>query len=74
VRSAVVICSVETDLEIVEAARAAGALGYVFKIRLTEDLPVAVRSVAGANPLCLPADILFSASAIPDVSEVLPLI
>jgi hypothetical protein len=54
---AVVICSVETNLEIVEAARVAGALGYVFKKRVTKDLTVAVRSVVGANPLCRPADI-----------------
>jgi DNA-binding NarL/FixJ family response regulator len=51
---AVVICSVETDLEIVEAARAAGALGYVFKIRVTEDLTVAVRSVAGGQSFVSP--------------------
>ena len=51
---AVVICSVETDLEIVEAARAAGALGYVFKIRVTEDLKVAVKSVAGGQSFVSP--------------------
>jgi len=42
----VVICSVETDAEIVEAARQAGALGYVFKKHMTRDLIVAVRSAA----------------------------
>jgi DNA-binding NarL/FixJ family response regulator len=45
-RPAVVICSVETDLELIEAARQAGALGYVFKARVAEDLIVAVKSAA----------------------------
>ncbi len=45
-RPAIVICSVESDLEIVEAAQKAGALGYVFKARAARDLNVAVRSVA----------------------------
>ena len=45
-RPAVVICSVETDPEIVEAARKAGALGYVFKTRTARDLVAAVKSVA----------------------------
>ena len=45
-RPAVVICSVETDLEIVEAAKKAGALGYVFKTRMARDLVAAVKSVA----------------------------
>src|SRR4029077_7574075 len=31
---AVVICSVENDPEVVEAARQAGSLGYVFKARM----------------------------------------
>jgi|SRR5271167_4870050 len=43
---AVVICSVETDPAIVAAARAAGALGYVFKVRVAEDLGAAVKAVA----------------------------
>lgn len=41
-----VICSVETDPEIVEAAAAAGVMGYVFKSRIETDLILAVRSVA----------------------------
>jgi DNA-binding NarL/FixJ family response regulator len=45
-RPAIVICSVEHDLEIVEAALKAGALGYVFKARAARDLNVAVKSVA----------------------------
>ena len=40
-----IICSVETDPEIVEAALNAGALGYVFKCRLETDLVAAVKSV-----------------------------
>jgi DNA-binding NarL/FixJ family response regulator len=51
---AVVICSIETDLEIVEAARAAGALGYVFKIRVMEDLTEAVRLVTGGQSFVSP--------------------
>lgn len=40
----VVICSVETDSEIVEAALQAGALGYVSKMRMEKDLIWAVKS------------------------------
>lgn len=36
----VVICSVETDPDIVEAARRAGALGYVYKMRAIERLGI----------------------------------
>jgi len=43
---AVVICSVETDPEIVEAALQAGALGYVSKIRMNQDLVKAVKLAA----------------------------
>jgi two-component system, NarL family, response regulator DegU len=42
----VLICSVETDPEIVDASFQAGALGYVFKARLESDLLLAVKSVA----------------------------
>jgi len=35
---AIVICSVESDEEIVDAARQAGALGYVFKTRIAHDV------------------------------------
>ena len=48
--SAVVICSVESDREIVQAAQQVGALGYVFKRRITEDLVMAVRSAASGEP------------------------
>jgi len=43
---AVVICSVESDPEIVEAARQAGALGYVMKKHMSRDLIAAVKSAA----------------------------
>jgi DNA-binding NarL/FixJ family response regulator len=45
-RPAIVICSVENDLEVVDAARKAGALGYVFKAHAARDLNAAVHSVA----------------------------
>ena len=43
---AVVICSVEKAPEFIEAALAAGALGYVFKRRLNQDLSIAVQRAA----------------------------
>jgi DNA-binding NarL/FixJ family response regulator len=46
----VVICSVENDRETVEAARSAGALGYVFKPRMARDLVSAVKSAAAGLP------------------------
>jgi DNA-binding NarL/FixJ family response regulator len=52
--SAVVICSVETDPEIVEAARQAGALAYVFKLRVQEDLILAVKSALQGKPFASP--------------------
>jgi two-component system, NarL family, response regulator DegU len=45
-RPAVVICSVEHDLEVVDAALKAGALGYVSKARAARDLNAAVKSAA----------------------------
>ncbi len=42
----IVICSVEQDPDVVEAALEAGALGYVFKSRAVRDLNTAVNSVA----------------------------
>lgn len=42
----VVICSTETDPEIVEAARQAGAAKYVFKAQVEKDLILAVKSSA----------------------------
>ena len=43
---AVVICSVETDPEIVAATQQAGALGYVFKTSMARDLVAAVKAAA----------------------------
>jgi two-component system, NarL family, response regulator NreC len=51
---AVVICSIENDPEIVEAAQQAGALGYVFKTRAEQDLVVAVKSVARGQSFVSP--------------------
>ena len=45
-RPAVVICSVDSDPDFIEAAREAGALGYVFKTHAARDLNLAVKSVA----------------------------
>jgi DNA-binding NarL/FixJ family response regulator len=42
----VVICSVETDAAIVEKAREAGVLGFVFKLRMGRDLIPAVKLAA----------------------------
>jgi DNA-binding NarL/FixJ family response regulator len=44
--AAVVICSVETDPEIVAAAQQAGARGYVFKASMGRDLILAVKAAA----------------------------
>lgn len=43
---AVVICSVAKAPELIEAALASGALGYVFKKRLNQDLSIAVKRAA----------------------------
>jgi DNA-binding NarL/FixJ family response regulator len=51
----VVICSVETDPEVVEAARQAGAVAYVFKMRVQKDLILAVKSVLQGRPFVSPA-------------------
>jgi DNA-binding NarL/FixJ family response regulator len=53
----VVICSVETDPEIVEAARQVGALGYVFKVRVKKDLILAVKSAVQGRPFVSPSQI-----------------
>jgi DNA-binding NarL/FixJ family response regulator len=54
-RPAVVICTVEKDPDVIEAAREAGALGYVFKPRMAKDLIAAVKSVARGQPFVSPA-------------------
>jgi DNA-binding NarL/FixJ family response regulator len=51
---AVVICSVDDDPEIVDAARQAGALGYVVKARIREDLIAAVKSAARGQSFVSP--------------------
>jgi DNA-binding NarL/FixJ family response regulator len=53
----VVICSVETDPEIVEGARQVGALGYVFKVRVKKDLILAVKSAVQGRPFVSPSQI-----------------
>ena len=52
---AVVICSIENAPEIVEAAREAGALGYVFKARVAKDLIAAVKSVTNGQSFVSPS-------------------
>jgi len=51
---AVVVCSLETDPDIVQATRNAGALGYVLKSRIAIDLIAAVRSAANGQPFLSP--------------------
>jgi DNA-binding NarL/FixJ family response regulator len=51
-----IICSVETDPEIVDASLEAGALGYVFKCRVEIDLVEAVKSVARGQRFVSPHD------------------
>ena len=46
-----VICSAETDSEIVEAARQAGSVEYVFKARIEKDLILAVKSAVQGSPV-----------------------
>jgi DNA-binding NarL/FixJ family response regulator len=48
----VVICSAETDPEIVEAAREAGAVEYVFKARIETDLTLAAKSAVQKSSCC----------------------
>jgi DNA-binding NarL/FixJ family response regulator len=54
--TAVVICSAHVMQELVDAAREAGALGFVFKHRCTQDLLPAVEA-AGNGRLCFPASV-----------------
>ena len=58
-----IICSVETDPDIVEAALKAGALGYVFKYRIETDLVPAVNSVANGERFVSPDEHRPSATA-----------
>ena len=52
--SGVVICSVESDPELIATAQAAGALGYVVKRRLDKDLVTAVRRAARGEAFVSP--------------------
>lgn len=45
----VVICSVESDPELISAAQLAGALGYVLKRQMNKDLVLAVRRAASGE-------------------------
>jgi len=47
---AVVFCSAETKLDIVESARQSGAMGYVYKMNMSRDLVKAVKSAAEGQP------------------------
>jgi DNA-binding NarL/FixJ family response regulator len=51
----VVICAAETDPEIVQAALHAGALAYIFKVRLEKDLIVGVKAALQGTPFVSPA-------------------
>ena len=53
----VVICSVETDPEVVEAARKAGAAAYVFKIRVQKELVLTLKSALQGKPFVSPSSI-----------------
>jgi DNA-binding NarL/FixJ family response regulator len=53
--SPIVICSVESDPQAVKAARQAGALSYVFKVRVQKDLILAVKSAVQGKPFLSPA-------------------
>lgn len=52
----VVICAVEHDPEILEAARKAGALAFVAKARLERDLALAVKSAIQGKRFVSPAE------------------
>jgi DNA-binding NarL/FixJ family response regulator len=50
----VVICSVESDPDLIAVAKSAGALGYVLKPRLNHDLVVAVKGAVEGDGLVFP--------------------
>jgi two-component system, NarL family, response regulator DegU len=52
--SPVVVCSVESDPEIVEVAQQAGVLGYVFKPRIHQDLILAVKAAVDGQSFVSP--------------------
>jgi CheY-like chemotaxis protein len=51
----VVICSIETDFDVVETARQAGVSAYVFKTRIEKELTLAVKKAADGNCFISPA-------------------
>jgi len=53
-KHAVVICSVESDPEIIQHALDAGAMGYVLKPRIATDLIGAVKSAAAGRQFVSP--------------------
>jgi len=50
----VVICGIDSDPETIQAAQEAGALGYVFKLKVHKDLIPAVKSVIQGKPFVSP--------------------
>ena len=63
----VVICSAETDPEIIEAAREAGAVEYVFKARIEIDLLLTAKSAVQDGPF-----VALAAKPRIDLSEAVP--
>jgi DNA-binding NarL/FixJ family response regulator len=53
--AAVVFLTVHDEEDIIEAAKAAGAIGYVVKLRLGSDLHVAVQEARAGRPFVSPA-------------------
>jgi DNA-binding NarL/FixJ family response regulator len=52
--AAIVFLTIHEDPELVEAARAVGAAGYVVKSRLASDLPMAVAAAIDGRPFVSP--------------------
>ena len=53
-KAAVVICSLESDPDVIQHALDAGAMGYVLKARIATDLIAAVKSVASGQQFVSP--------------------
>lgn len=54
-RARVIFLTVSTDPDFLEAARCAGAVGYVLKESLALDLPPAIRAAIEGNSFTSPA-------------------
>jgi DNA-binding NarL/FixJ family response regulator len=52
--AAIVFLTVHADEEVVQAAQAAGGIGYVIKPRMASDLPNAVREALARRPFVSP--------------------